>query len=290
MIRRALIFVLLIHQSKRKKTRPSSVCLVLRVNPFCCVALQQCYPVEVQDQFDYTVSSCFITVGRAVADRHPSGQTCSYSWDCRKNGRSFVLALSILFPKIMLWALPGLNQLHKKGTWFHCYMDWLNWLINLLKIFESWVHMCLTPLHCGGRMNRLGLPGFDIHCPCLFLVPLQPQDKSLQFSYTSLQGQVPCWHGGQKLTWTCQVLCFTLLLALCFSCSTGSCTQLPWRAGKHRLRLQPCAVVPPLSHVLGNQIVERAAILWPYQALCSPLHVTGRLSAHRNGEGEVPVS
>lgn len=63
--------------------------------------------------------------------------------------------------------------------------------------------MCLTPLHCSGRMNRLGLPGFDIDCPSSFSVPLQPQDKSLQFSDPSLQSQVPCWRGGLQLTWTC---------------------------------------------------------------------------------------
>ena len=42
--------------------------------------------------------------------------------------------------------------------------------------------MCLTLLHCRGRTNRLGLPGFATHCPCSFFVPLQPWDTSLQVS------------------------------------------------------------------------------------------------------------
>lgn len=104
--------MLLIHQSKREKTRLSSVSLILRVNPLCCMALHQCYPVEDHAHSDHVFSRCFITVGRAVADRHAAGQTCLYNRGFKRNGRSVVLALPMLFPEIMLWALPGLNLLH----------------------------------------------------------------------------------------------------------------------------------------------------------------------------------
>lgn len=66
--------MLLIHQSKREKTRLSSVSLILRVNPLCCMALHQCYPVEDHAHSDHIFSRCFITVGRAVADRHAAGK------------------------------------------------------------------------------------------------------------------------------------------------------------------------------------------------------------------------
>lgn len=90
--------------------------------------------------------------------------------------------------------------------------DWLNWLI-----FECQ----------GDTFDTTSLQweneqvGFDIHCPCSRLAPLQPEDLSLQFLYPSLQARAS-WHGDLQLTRTCQVSGFTLLLALCCSAALAA--------------------------------------------------------------------
>lgn len=115
---------------------------------------------------------------------------------------------------------------YKKVTWFHKLHGHLtDWLINLLTIFESQEHMCFTPLHCSGRMNRLGLLRFDIYCPCSFSVP---RDKSLQFSHPPCRPRFPTdveacsWHGlAKSYALPCSLLCASPLAALAdvYSCS-----------------------------------------------------------------------
>lgn len=128
--------------------------------------------------------------------------------------------------------------------------------------------MCLASLHCSGRMSRVGLPGFDIHCPGWFLVPLQPQDRSWQLSYSYLGP-------GSPLTWRPAANMDLNLPALMvyLSCASPLAPLAPPQCGQAQVQVATmCHGSSPLtSNQTGNPTAEGTASSWLYQALCSPL-------------------